>query len=156
MHLAAILKHKGAEVVTTTERATVAEVVRLLARRRIGAAPVLGPDGTVVGILSERDVMHALAVMGADALDRPAADLMTRDVRTASPATTVDEAVRAMTEGRFRHMPVLDGPRLVGLVSIGDVVKARMMEQEAEVDGLKAYVTGAGHAEAGAAMSGLP
>jgi CBS domain-containing protein len=153
MHLAAILKHKGTEVVTTTEHATVAEVVRLLARRRIGAAPVLGPDGAVAGILSERDVMHALAAMGAEALERPAADLMTRDVHTASPATTVDEAVRAMTEGRFRHMPVLEAGRLVGLVSIGDVVKARMMEQEAEVDGLKAYVTGAGAAEA---APGLP
>ena len=142
MHLAAILKHKGAEVVTTAPHTPVIEVVRLLSRRRIGAVPVVTPDGDVAGILSERDVMHALAAHGPEALHRTAGDLMTTEVHTANPATPVDEAVRAMTEGRFRHMPVLHQGRLVGLVSIGDVVKARMMEQEAEVDGLKAYVAG--------------
>lgn len=143
MTVAAILKHKGTDVATVPPYQALAEVARILATRRIGAVVVLD-EGRLAGILSERDVIYALAAHGAAALAMPAGALMTTEVHTVGLATTYDEAIRAMTDGRFRHMPVLDHGRLAGLVSIGDVVKARIMEQEAEVDGLRAYVTGAG------------
>jgi CBS domain-containing protein len=142
MTVSAILKHKGGFVATTTPDCRLADAVRELAARRIGALVVLGPAGDVAGILSERDIVYALAAHGTAALERRAGEAMTADVTTAGFATTYDEAFRAMTEGRFRHMPVVEHGRLAGLVSIGDVVKARMMEQEAEVDGLRAYVAG--------------
>ena len=142
MTVAAILKHKGSFVATAAPERTVADVVRELAERGIGAVVVTDADGGVAGILSERDIVYALAAQGAAALGRRAGEIMTVEVTTATRATTYDEAFRAMTEGRFRHMPVLEQGRLAGLVSIGDVVKARMMEQEAEVDGLRAYVAG--------------
>jgi CBS domain-containing protein len=141
--IASMLKHKGSEIVSAAPAASVAEVARLLSARRIGAVLVLGPARELLGILSERDIVHALAAHGAAALDKTAADIMTRQVRTATPAYTTGEAMELMTEGRFRHLPVLDGGRLVGVVSIGDVVKARLSEQEHEVDSLKAYVAGA-------------
>jgi CBS domain-containing protein len=99
-------------------------------------------EDRLLGILSERDVMYALASHGAATLQMTARQLMTVTVQVATPDMTVNEALRAMTEGRFRHMPVIEHGRLVGIVSIGDVVKARLMQQEAEVDGLRAYVTG--------------
>ncbi len=142
MTVSAILKHKGGYVATTTPDCRLADAVRELAARRIGALVVLGPAGDVAGILSERDIVYALAAHGTAALERRAGEAMTADVTTVGFATTYDEAFRAMTEGRFRHMPVVEHGRLAGLVSIGDVVKARMMEQEAEVDGLRAYVAG--------------
>lgn len=142
MTVAAILKHKGHFVATTTPECRLADAVRELAARRIGALVVTGATGDVVGILSERDIVYALAAHGAAALERPAGEVMTAEVTTAGLATTYDDAFHAMTEGRFRHMPVVEHGRLAGLVSIGDVVKARMMEQEAEVDGLRAYVAG--------------
>jgi CBS domain-containing protein len=142
MTVSAILKHNGGFVATTTPDCRLADAVRELAARRIGALVVLGPAGDVAGILSERDIVYALAAHGTAALERRAGEAMTADVTTAGFATTYDEAFRAMTEGRFRHMPVVEHGRLAGLVSIGDVVKARMMEQEAEVDGLRAYVAG--------------
>jgi CBS domain-containing protein len=142
MTVAAILRHKGAEVATATPAQTIAEIAGMLSRRRIGAVVVM-EGGVLAGILSERDILYALAEHGAATLAMPAAALMTREIQTATPATTYDQAIRAMTEGRFRHMPVIAGGALAGIVSIGDVVKARMMEQEAEVDGLRAYVSGA-------------
>jgi len=97
----------------------------------------------MLGILSERDIVHALATNGVRALEMTAGQLMTRALKTASPRTTVAEAMTMMTAGRFRHLPVVEHGMLVGLVSIGDVVKARIMQQETEVDGLRAYVSGA-------------
>lgn len=142
MTVAAILKHKGSEVADVAPTDKITDVVRLLSRRRIGAVPVC-VEGRLVGILSERDVMHALATHGAAALDLPASAIMTTTVCTATRMTTVNQAMRDMTDGRFRHLPVVEQGRLVGIISIGDVVKARMMQQEAEVDSLKAYVAGA-------------
>ena len=96
----------------------------------------------LVGIVSERDIVHCLARHGAAALDLRAADAMTRSVKTITPTTTVEDAMGAMTTGRFRHLPVYQEAHLVGIISIGDVVKARLDEQATEVDSLRAYVGG--------------
>ena len=141
--VAAILRHKGHEVIAVNPAATIAEVAEVLRARRIGAVLVTDSLGQLLGIVSERDIVRSMAAHGATTLERTAAQLMTRVVVTASPATTIPEAMRLMTERRVRHIPVLDNGGLVGLISIGDVVKARIMEQEQEVDSLKAYIAGA-------------
>jgi CBS domain-containing protein len=142
MTIATILKHKGHEVAHVEPGATIAEVTHVLQRRRIGAVLVCSDRMDLLGILSERDIVGALAEHGASALDLHADQLMTRHVTTAMPRTTVQEAMAMMTSGRFRHLPVMEQGRIVGLVSIGDVVKARVSQQEHEVDSLKAYVAG--------------
>lgn len=141
--VAAILRHKGHEVIAVNPAATIAEVAEVLRARRIGAVLVTDSLGQLLGIVSERDIVRSMAAHGATTLERTAAQLMTRVVVTASPSTTIPEAMRLMTEHRVRHIPVLDNGMLVGLISIGDVVKARIMEQEQEVDSLKAYIAGA-------------
>lgn len=142
MTVTAILKHKGYRVTSVVPAATIAEVAGMLATHGIGAVLVMDSADQLLGIVSERDIMRSLAANGARTLDMTAGQLMTRALRVAHPETTVAEAMRMMTAGRFRHLPVLDGERLVGLVSIGDVVKARIMQQDMEVDSLKAYVAG--------------
>lgn len=142
MTIASILKHKGSNVRTVGEHATIAEVAHILAEHGIGAVVVCGERGDLLGILSERDIVRALAAHGASTLDQHAHHLMTHHVTTAVQRTTVCEATEMMTKGRFRHLPVLEHGRLIGLVSIGDVVKARLSQQEEEVDSLKAYVAG--------------
>jgi CBS domain-containing protein len=144
MTVAAILKHKGSEVISVTPDVTVAELTRVLSAKRIGAVPVVDGTGQLLGIISERDVMYALAVHGARTLEMTAAKLMTPEPRTVLRRTTVAEATAIITESRFRHLPVVEGGVLVGIVSIGDVVKARIMQQEYEVDSLKAYVASSG------------
>jgi CBS domain-containing protein len=144
MTVAAILKHKGSEVTSARPDDTIEAVVRVLTARGIGAVVVLDAADRPLGILSERDIVHALAARGAAALAVTAGDLMTRALKTATPRTTVGEAMGMMTAGRFRHLPVIDNDALVGLVSIGDVVRAKILQQETEVDGLRAYVSGAG------------
>ena len=143
MTVSAILKHKGTDVARVAPTATIAEVAQLLSRRRIGAALVLDSADQVLGIVSERDIVGALTEHGARTLERTAAQLMTRDLHIANPSTTVAQAMEMMTVGRFRHLPVMEGERLVGIVSIGDIVKARLDQQEQEVDSLEAYVAGA-------------
>ena len=140
--VAAILKHKGFQVTTIDPIATIARVVDVLAEHRIGAVLVVDRAEQLLGIVSERDIVRCLAANGARTLEMTAGQLMTRALQVAQPETTVAEAMSKMTVGRFRHMPVMDGDVLVGLISIGDVVKARIMEQESEVDSLKAYVAG--------------
>ena len=143
MTVAAILKHKGGEVARTAPDATIAEVAVALAKRRIGALLVLDGADHLVGIISERDIVKCLAEHGTATLERTAAQLMTRELHTATMKTTVPQAMEMMTNGRFRHLPVVENDRLLGIVSIGDVVKARISQQEQEVDSLKAYVAGA-------------
>lgn len=143
MTIAAILKHKGHEVARVSPTATVAEVAQRLATRRIGALLVLDTADQLLGIVSERDIVTSMARHGAETLGMTAAQLMTQVLHTATPQTTVGQAMEDMTRHRVRHLPVLDGTRLVGLVSIGDVVKARLDQQAHEVDSLKAYVAGA-------------
>ena len=142
MSVAAILRQKPAHTVTVTPDSLLMDVATLLSQHRIGAAPVV-QDGQLVGIISERDLVHCLAHHGAHALDLTAAEAMTQTVQTVRPETTVVEAMAAMTAGRFRHMPVLVDGRMTGVISIGDVVKARLDEQASEVDSLRAYVAGA-------------
>ncbi len=143
MTLAAILKHKGHDVSVVAPGASIAEVVTVLSNRHIGAVLVRDGADAPLGILSERDIVASLAANGARTLEMTAGQLMTRAVKTALLRTSVGEAMSIMTTGRFRHLPVMDRGELVGLVSIGDVVKAKIMEQEHEVTELRAYVAGA-------------
>jgi CBS domain-containing protein len=143
MTIAAILKHKGYDVAAVRPTVSVADVARLLSGRRIGAVVVQDAAEQLLGIVSERDIIHALAANGARALEMTAGQLMTRALRTASPEMTIEQAMTLMTAGRFRHLPVVEHGALLGIVSIGDVVKARIMQQEHEVDSLRAYVAGA-------------
>ncbi|HYZ63204.1 MAG TPA: CBS domain-containing protein [Acetobacteraceae bacterium] len=143
MMISGILKHKGHALISVTPDMTIGEVAQVLGSRRIGAVLVLDAAEQLLGILSERDIVASLAEYGAAALDMTAAQLMTSEVQTATPGTSVNEAMSMMTDGRFRHIPVVENGRLVGLVSIGDVVKAKIGEAEQEVDSLRAYVAGA-------------
>lgn len=144
MTVAAILKLKGHAVATVPPADSVASVVALLSGRGYGAVLVGDAAEPVMGILSERDIIRGLARHGAAALAMSAAELMTREPVTITPATTVEQAMALMTERRFRHLPVLDHGRLAGIISIGDVVKSRLQQQAHEVDSLKAYVAGVG------------
>lgn len=139
MLVSQILKSKGDLVFTVTPAETVAEVASLLHSRRVGALVVLEAE-RVVGIVSERDVVRAMAADGAEALGRPVSAYMTADVFFAQPGETVDQLLNHMTDRRIRHLPVCKGERLVGIVSIGDLVKFKISEVEAEADGLKAYI----------------
>ena len=143
MTVKAILARKGTDVATTDPNATLADTVQLLAARRIGAVVVTGADRRIVGILSERDVVRVLAEKGPAALDAPIAEVMTRKVTTCGPRDTVKELMERMTEGKFRHMPVVDQGRLAGIISIGDVVKSRVHEMEKESAALQEYIRSA-------------
>ena len=140
MTVGIILAGKGREIFTIEPNATLAEAVRLLAERRIGAAPILGADRRIAGIISERDVVRALAERGAAALDEPVSRTMTRRVETCGEGETVANLMERMTAGKFRHMPVVDQGRLVGLVSIGDIVKHRVQEMERESVAMRDYI----------------
>jgi len=140
--VAAILKHKGYQVSTVSPTALVSEVSQLLSDKRIGAVLVMDTAEQMLGIVSERDIVRCLAANGARTLEMTAGQLMTRAVQVAHPETTTTEAMQIMTAGRFRHLPVIDHDTLIGLISIGDVVKARIMQQDTVVESLTAYVTG--------------
>lgn len=140
MQVQKILNTKGVVVVTTTPEASVAEAVRLLKEHRIGAVVVLGSGGAVAGILSERDIVRGLPEHGASVLDMTVGELMTRTVMTCTPHSHVEDMMRDMTAGRFRHIPVVDGGRLTGIVSIGDLVKHRLEQLEAETQQLQTYI----------------
>lgn len=140
MTVSIILARKGREVVTIELGATLGETVRLLAEKRIGAALILGADRRIAGIISERDVVCALAAGGAAALDLPVSRAMTRNVETCNEGEAVTSIMERMTEGRFRHMPVVDQGRLVGIVSIGDIVKHRVHEMEHESRAMHDYI----------------
>ena len=139
MRIADVLRGKGGAVVTINADATVAELVAGLADHNIGAMVVAGPDG-VKGIVSERDVVRQLHAQGASVLSRPVAKIMTSVVSTCSKEDTVDSLTLLMTENRVRHVPVLEDGKLIGIVSIGDVVKTRMQELESEHEQLQSYI----------------
>ncbi|HZC90098.1 MAG TPA: CBS domain-containing protein [Mycobacterium sp.] len=140
MRIADVLRSKGGEVVTIGPDATVTELLDGLAGHNIGAMVVVG-DGGVVGIVSERDVVRQLHKHGASVLSKPVDEIMTAVVSTCSKADTVDSLTLLMTENRVRHVPVLDDGNLIGIVSIGDVVKTRMEELESEHEQLQSYIT---------------
>lgn len=142
MKVSRILQHKGGDVATVTPETPVIDIVAQLRERRIGAMVVVDPDGRICGIISERDIVRALAEHGADLLKLATSDLMTRDVSVCSTDTDIDQIMRQMTEGAFRHVPVVEDGRLIGIVSIGDVVKARIRELEQEKSALQHYIAG--------------
>ena len=139
MLVSQILRSKGDTVFTVGPADTIAAVAALLHSRRVGALVVLDAE-RVVGIVSERDIVRAVADGGASALEKPVAKVMTEDVLFAQPGETVDSLLGRMTDRRIRHLPVCLKDRLVGIVSIGDLVKSKISEVEAEADGLKAYI----------------
>ncbi len=143
IRISQILKDKGDRVVTIAPDATIAEAVDVLQRERIGAIVVQEKE-ELVGILSERDVAHGLAEHGAEVLAKRVADLMTREVVTCTPESRVQEIMKEMTVRRFRHLPVIKDGALVGVISIGDVVKNRLEELETETTMLQEYITGRG------------
>src|ERR1700756_705895 len=140
MLVSQILKRKGDLVFTTTPVETVSAVAALLNGRGVGALVVLDAGGQVAGIVSERDIVRVIAERGAEALEAPVSSCMTRDVHFAEPGETVDALLGTMTDRRIRHLPVCHNDRLVGLVSIGDLVKSKISEVEAEAEGLKSYI----------------
>ena len=140
IRVANILDGKGNDVLTVTPESSVAALVKLLAEKRIGAVPVVDGAGRVKGIVSERDVVRALAVDAA-VLERKVDSLMTREVQTCVLQDTVADLMEIMTRGRFRHLPVVEDHKLIGIISIGDVVKQRVAEAQSEVEALTTYIT---------------
>ena len=143
MTVKAILEGKGGNVVTVEPTATLAAAAKLLAQHRIGALVVHGPDRRVGGIVSERDIVRVLAEQGAGALEQPVGQVMTRKVVTCRISDTVAALMEQMTAGKFRHLPVVEDGQLVGIISIGDVVKHRVQEIERESAALRDYIQSA-------------
>jgi CBS domain-containing protein len=141
MTVSIILAGKGREVVTIEPAASLAAAALLLAEKRIGAVLILGADRRIAGIISERDIVRALADRGASALDEPVSRTMTRRVETCNESETVSNIMERMTVGKFRHMPVVDQGRVVGMLSIGDIVKHRVQEMERESAAMREYIT---------------
>ena len=142
MTVQAILGEKGGDVATITGDSTVAEAVALLGERRIGALPVLD-GGEVTGIMSERDVIYCRRDQGAEVLDWPVSRVMTSPPVTVEPSTPVLNALALITKRRIRHLPVISGGRLIGIVSIGDLVKHRIDSVEREAEAMRAYIQSA-------------
>ena len=140
MTIKAILSHKGSDVFSIEPTATLETAVKTLAKHRIGALLVLGPDRRLIGVVSERDIVRALAEQGAAVLTQPLSQVMTRKVVTCSQTETVGGIMERMTTGRFRHVPVVEQDQVVGIISIGDVVKYRLHEMERESAALRDYI----------------
>jgi len=140
MTVKTILSTKGGDVISIEPTASLETAVKTLAKHRIGALLVLGPDRRVVGILSERDVVRALGEQGADVLTMPLAQVMTRKVVTCGETETVGTLMEQMTAGKFRHVPVVEQDQVVGIISIGDVVKHRLHEMDQESAALRDYI----------------
>jgi CBS domain-containing protein len=137
-----ILDQKGRDVFTTSPQATLGEAARLLHERKIGAVVVVGVEGKIAGILSERDIVSALGRHGADCLGQPVSTVMTTNVYRCGEEVTVNQLMEVMTSRRFRHAPVEKDGKLAGMISIGDVVKSRIREIEQEAEDIKAYIAG--------------
>jgi CBS domain-containing protein len=141
MLLSQILKDKGDLVFTASPHETVGAAAALLHSRRVGAMVIVDADDQVIGILSERDIVRVVAEMGAPGLTQPISKYMTRDVLFAQPGEAVHLLLERMTDRRVRHLPVINDGRLAGIVSIGDLVKSKIAETEAEAENLKAYIS---------------
>jgi CBS domain-containing protein len=142
MSIAAVLKHKdgGQNVIAVRPGALISEVVEIISSRRIGAVLVLDDSDAVLGIISERDVVKGLAQHGPAVQSLTAADLMTPKPTTVTPDTSIDHALEIMDAGYFRHLPVVHAGQLVGIISVRDLVKYRIMEHQHDVESLRAYV----------------
>jgi CBS domain-containing protein len=140
MHVKAILAGKGGQVISARPEETVAAVAARLTTNKIGAVVVLDENAQLAGILSERDIVGALARHGEKAITMTAGELMTRPVQSCRPEDTIEQVMQVMTKRRFRHLPVLEDGQLTGIISIGDVVKHRLELSEMEVDSLRQYV----------------
>ncbi|KRB52945.1 inosine-5-monophosphate dehydrogenase [Rhizobium sp. Root708] len=138
----AILEAKGRDVVTAGPQTTVSEAAVILSKKKIGAIVIVGMENKISGIFTERDVVHAIAKLGAGCLEQPVATLMTAKVYRCNEGTTVNELMELMTSRRFRHVPVEANGKLAGIISIGDVVKTRIAEVEREAEEIKAYIAG--------------
>jgi CBS domain-containing protein len=139
MTVAAILADKGRDVLTIAAANSLGDAVAILAKRRVGALVVVEDGDRIIGIVSERDIVRAIAG-GAAALDQPVSSVMTKNVMTCSDGETIDSVMSRMTKGRFRHLPVAENGRLTGIISIGDVVKARIEQVEREAEEMRAYI----------------
>ena len=135
-----ILEAKGNSVATASPAMTIAAIVSMLAERRIGAVVITGPDDRIVGIASERDVVRVLAGEGPAALGKPISTIMTRNVATCTQEASISDLMRQMTDGKFRHVPVVVSGKLAGIISIGDVVKYRLSELEHEANAMRDYI----------------
>ncbi len=140
MTVNAILDRKGSDIATIEPTADLASAVKLLAARRIGALVVTSSEREIAGIISERDIIRVLAEFGAAALEQPVGQVMTRKVVTCTRADTMSSIMELMTVGKFRHLPVVEGNKLIGIISIGDVVKYRVQQIEFESAALRDYI----------------
>ncbi|MGE0669168.1 MAG: CBS domain-containing protein [Sphingomonadales bacterium] len=140
MKVEAVLHGKGREVITLAPSVTVAEAVDMIHKRRIGAVVIANADQSVAGIFSERDLVRGIAEIGPRVLDQPVSDVMTEVIHSCTRSHTVNEVMEMMTRRRIRHIPVIENGTLLGIVSIGDAVKARIAEAELEASALKEYI----------------
>lgn len=140
MNVAAILKAKGRAVATAKPDTSIVEIADKLSSKRIGAILIVGGNGKVEGIISERDLVRAIAAAGEKALQAPVSEFMTRNVVSCQETTTLEELMGVMTKSRFRHLPVIEDDALVGIISIGDVVKHHVAEVEMEVTAMREYL----------------
>jgi CBS domain-containing protein len=141
MTVLSILQQKGRDVTTLPEKATIADALALLSEKNIGALVIVAENGAIAGILSERDIVRALARDGAAILKSEVHVYMTAKVISCEETTTINQVLEKMTKGRFRHLPVVNEGQLTGLISIGDVVKARIAEAEQEAQDMRHYIT---------------
>ena len=142
MILEQILREKGGQVYSVPESATLKEAADLLDSRKVGAMVILNEAGGVIGVISERDIVRNIAKVGADALKCTVGEVMTRKVVTARPRETLESAMDLMTDRRIRHLPVVESGRLLGVISIGDLVKATIADHKFIIEQLEHYITG--------------
>ncbi len=141
MKVSTLLSMKGRKVVTVQPTETVGAAAKILGENRFGVVVVSTDGETIAGIVSERDIVRELGAVGADLLSKPVSEIMTRTVRTCNEGDTVERLMEIMTEHKFRHLPVTDDGKLVGLISIGDIVKVRVRQLEHEADQLERYIS---------------
>lgn len=140
MTVSAILAEKGTSVFTANKSSSITQIIHLLAKYKIGSIVITDETGSVCGIVSERDIVRDLAIAGTDALDADVSHCMTATVISCTPHDTVTQVMAVMTENRFRHMPVVEDGKLLGLVSIGDVVKRKIEDTEREAEEMRSYI----------------
>jgi len=141
MTVSAILAEKGSGVITASNSSSVTQIINLLAEKKIGSVLITDDSGSVCGIVSERDIVRDIAIEGPAALEANVSNCMTAKVIFCTPHNTVSEVMAMMTENRFRHLPVMEDGKLLGLVSIGDVVKRKIQDAEKEADDMRSYIS---------------